>query len=134
MADQRIVPFLMFSGQAEEALGFYVSTFARSAVLSVRRYGPGEAGPEGKVFQASFSLQGQTFRCIDSPVQHDFTFTPAISFFVTLDTEHEVEEAFTNLARDGAVLMPLGPYPFSSKFGWVQDRFGVSWQLTVGAV
>jgi predicted 3-demethylubiquinone-9 3-methyltransferase (glyoxalase superfamily) len=130
MADRGIVPFLMFSGQAAEAMGYYVSIFARS----VRRYGPNAAGPEAKVFQASFSLQGQIFRCTDSRVQQDFTFTPAISFFVTLDSEHEAEEAFTKPARDGVVLLPLGSYPFSSKFGWVQDRFGISRQLTVGAV
>lgn len=134
MADRRITPFLMFSGQAEEAMKYYVSIFDRSEILAIQRYGPNEAGPEGTVVQATFALQGQTLMCIDSGVKHDFTFTPAISFFVVCDTEAEVDDAFTKLSRDGKVLMPLAAYPFSKRFGWVQDRFGVSWQLTVGAV
>lgn len=134
VSGQGIMPFLMFSGQTEEAMQYYVSVFDRSEVLSVQRYGPNEAGAEGTVVRATFTLKGQTFMCIDSSVQHAFTFTPAISFFVPCETEAEVEDAFDKLSRDGTVLMPLGVYPFSRKFAWVQDKFGVSWQLILEAV
>lgn len=131
MPNQQITPFLMFSGKAEEAINYYTSIFERSEVLNIQRYGANEAGDEGTVFLATFSLNGQLFKCIDSNVKHDFTFTPAISFYVTCETEDEVDRIFEKLSRDGAVLMPLAAYPFSPKFCWVQDKFGVSWQLSL---
>lgn len=130
VAGQRIMPFLMFQGCAEEAMTFYVSVFG-GAVLDVQRLSANEAGTEGKVLRATFTLMGQTFMCIDSSVRHDFTFTPAVSFFVQCGFERDVEHAFAELSREGQVLMPLAAYPFSSKFGWVQDKFGVSWQLSL---
>jgi len=131
LPNQKITPFLMFMGQAEEAMNYYMSTFDRSEVVSMTRYGPGEAGAEGSVMHAAFTLNGQQFMCIDSNVQHAFTFTPAISLYVTCETEAEVDRVFAKFAQDGAVLMPLAEYPFSPKFGWVQDKFGVSWQVTL---
>jgi predicted 3-demethylubiquinone-9 3-methyltransferase (glyoxalase superfamily) len=68
--------------------------------------------------------------CIDSIVQHDFFFTPAISLFVVCDSEAEIEDAFEKLSKGGSVLMPLAASPVSEKFGWVQDQYGVSWQLS----
>ncbi|GIO29454.1 MULTISPECIES: VOC family protein [Paenibacillus] len=128
--ESKVAPFLMFEGQAEEAMNFYTSVFAPAEIVSIKRYGPNEAGPEGSVLQAAFSIKGQNIMCIDSFVQHAFTFTPAISLFVHCDSEEELTEAFGKLAEGGAVLMPLDKYPFAEKFGWVQDRFGVSWQLS----
>lgn len=124
----KVAPFFMFSGRAEEAMRYYVSIFD-GEILSISRYGPSEPGPEGSVQQATFALHGQTFMCIDSYVKHDFTFTPAISLHMTCDSAAEVDRVFGALAQGGTVLMPLGEYPFSPKFGWVQDQFGVSWQL-----
>ena len=121
----------MFEGNAEEAMRFYVSVFANSRILSISRYGANEAGPEGSVFQAKLSLMGQEFVCIDSYVEHGFTFTPAISFYVPCDCESEVDRLFGVLSEGGLVLMPLAAYPFSERYGWVQDRFGVSWQLAL---
>lgn len=69
--------------------------------------------------------------CIDSPVEHDFTFTPAISLYVTCESEDEIEHLFEKLSRGGEVFMPLAPYPFSDGFGWTRDRYGVSWQLNL---
>lgn len=69
--------------------------------------------------------------CIDSAINHEFTFTPAISLFVTCDTAEEVDELFETLSDSGQVLMPLSPTPVSEKLGWVQDKFGVSWQLNL---
>lgn len=128
---QKITTFLMFAGQAEEAMNFYLSLFDGSEIVNIRRYGPNEAGAEGSVLLATFSLAGQTFMCIDSNVQHQFTFTPAISLYVECSSEAELDRLFAALSDGGAVLMPLGAYPLSAKFGWVQDKFGVSWQLNL---
>lgn len=131
MSHQKITPFLMFSGQAEAAMNYYTSIFDRSEILSIKRYGPNEAGAEGSVFHATFALNGQVFMCIDSSVKQPFTFNPAISFWVTCDTEAEIDRTFAKLSEGGAVLMPLAAYPFSPKFGWVADKFGVTWQLSL---
>jgi predicted 3-demethylubiquinone-9 3-methyltransferase (glyoxalase superfamily) len=100
-------------------------------VLSVSHYGPGEQGAEGTVRQATFLLAGQPFMCIDSAAPHGFGFTPAISLFVQCDSEDELDSLYGKLAEQGQALMPLGSYGFSTKFGWVNDRFGVSWQLNL---
>ncbi|MCQ6265095.1 VOC family protein [Fictibacillus sp. WQ 8-8] len=127
----KVTPFLMFEGQAEEAMNFYVSLFDDSEITKITRYGANEGGAEGSVMKAEFSLNGQRFLCIDSSVKHEFTFTPSISMYVTCDTEEEIDRVFQKLSEDGQVLMPLGSYPFSRKFGWTSDKFGVSWQLTL---
>ena len=127
----KISTFLMFEGKAEEAMNFYVSLFKDSSITHLQRYGPGQAGAEGSVMQAAFSLNGQRFMCIDSSVKHGFTFTPAMSIFVDCDSEAELDTLFAKLSEGGQVLMPLGQYPFSPKFGWLADRYGVSWQLNL---
>lgn len=126
-----ISTFLMFEGSAEEAMTFYVSLFQGSKVDRVERYGPGGPGAEGSVKKADFTLCGHRMCCIDSPMKHGFTFTPSISLFVECDDEAELDEAFGKLSAGGQVLMPPGNYGFSTKFTWVQDRFGVSWQLNL---
>lgn len=130
-ANQKITPFLMFSGKAEEAMNFYTSLFDQSEIISISRYGPNEAGVEGTVLHATFLLKGQVFMCIDSSDEHEFTFTPSISMYVTCDTEEEIDSIFKKLSQEGKVLMPLGNYTFSEKFGWVEDKYGVSWQLNI---
>jgi len=80
---------------------------------------------------ADFTLANHHMKCIDSPAKHAFTFTPSISIFVECNDEAELESAFKALSEDGAVLMPLDNYGFSKKFGWTNDRFGVSWQLNL---
>ena len=127
----KITTFLMFTGSAEEAMTFYVSLFDRSKIVNVDRYGAGEQGKEGSVRHAAFELGGQPFMCIDSPVSHAFTFTPAISLYVSCADELEIDRLATALSDRGQVLMPLAAYPFSKKFTWLQDRFGVSWQLSL---
>lgn len=128
---QKVKPFLMFTGQAEEAMNFYVSVFDQSEIVSIQRYGPKEHGPEGSVVKAIFSIHGQQMMCSDSPVEHAFTFTPSISLFVTCDTVEEINRVFEALSQDGKVYMGLDAYPFSERFGWVGDRFGVTWQLSL---
>ena len=126
-----VTTFLMFEGKAEEAINFYVSLIENSAITSLTRYGPGEVGAEGSVMRASFILAGQPYLCIDSPVKHGFGFTPAISLFLQSTGEDEIERLYVELSKEGQVLMPLGAYPFNRKFGWIADRFGVSWQLSL---
>jgi predicted 3-demethylubiquinone-9 3-methyltransferase (glyoxalase superfamily) len=126
---QRITTFLMFDGKAEEAMNFYISLFADSEIKSISRYEENQGGAKGSVLHAVFSLNGQQFMCIDSSVKHQFTFTPAISLHVMCDTEEEIDNMFAGLSLGGEILMPLDTYPFSKKYGWVKDRFGVSWQL-----
>ena len=123
--------FLMFEGAAEEAMTFYTGLFDGAKILTISRYGPEGPGPEGSVVQATFSLAGQTYMCIDSAVKHEFGFTPAVSLFVTCDTEEELDRLYAALSDGGKPLMPLGDYGFSTKFGWTDDRFGVSWQLNL---
>ncbi len=128
---QKVTTFLMFNGKAEEAMNYYVSIFDQAEILSIERYGPNGAGEEGTVLRASFSLYGQVFMCIDSNMKHDFSFTPAMSLYVTCATEEEIGLLFEKLSQGGLVLMPLAAYPFSDKFGWLSDKFGVSWQLNL---
>ena len=128
---QKITTFLMFEGNAEEAMTFYRSLFDDAEVVSISRYGADGPGAEGSVQQATFTLAGQPFMCIDSPMKHGFTFTPAMSLFVQCADEAELDRLYAALADRGAELMPLGNYGFSAKFGWVNDRFGVSWQLNL---
>jgi predicted 3-demethylubiquinone-9 3-methyltransferase (glyoxalase superfamily) len=127
----KVSTFLMFEGKAEEAMNFYVSLFDGAAVASIRRYGKEGPGNEGSVVVASFTLKGQNFMCIDSYVSHGFGFTPATSIFVDCESEAEVDALFRNLSDGGQIMMPLDVYPFSRKFGWVADRFGVSWQINL---
>lgn len=119
----------MFTGNAEEAINFYTSAFNDSEIISIKRYGANESGTEGTVQTAEFTLNGQPFMCIDSNMQHNFTFTPSMSLFVKTDNADEVDELFEKLSVGGTVMMPLGAYPFSKKFCWFADKFGVSWQL-----
>ena len=121
----------MFEGKAEEAMNFYTSLFDQSEIVNISRYDENGPGKEGTVIHATFTLNGKEFMCIDSYVNHNFTFTPAMSLYVTCETEEEIETVFHKLAQDGAILMPLGAYPFSKKFGWLNDKYGVSWQLTL---
>ncbi|MFI4965290.1 MAG: VOC family protein [Caulobacterales bacterium] len=129
----KITPFLMFEGQAEAALEFYVALMPGAAVKRLERYGQGEPGPEGKVRQAFFSLAGQEFICIDSPVHHAFSFTPSISLFVDCADEAEIERLYAAFSDGGEVRMALDNYGFSLRFAWVDDRYGVSWQLNLPA-
>jgi predicted 3-demethylubiquinone-9 3-methyltransferase (glyoxalase superfamily) len=107
------------------------SVFAGARVERIERYGPGEQGAEGSVKQAALLLGEQRFLCTDTPAKHEFTFTPSMSIFVECADADELDEAFTALSAGGQVLMPLGSYGFSTRFAWVSDRFGVSWQLNL---
>jgi predicted 3-demethylubiquinone-9 3-methyltransferase (glyoxalase superfamily) len=118
---QKIIPHLWFDNQAEEAVNFYVSLFKNSKVLSIARYG--EAGAKvagrqkGAVMTMVFQLEGQEFMALNGgPV---FTFSPAISFLVNCETQEEVDLLWEKLSEGGAI----------QQCGWLQDKFGVSWQI-----
>ena len=113
----KIVPFLWFDGQAEQAAAHYTAIFPDSEVFGVTRYGPGTPGPEGTVMTVSFSLDGQRFVALNGGPQ--FTFTEAISFQVLCEDQDEVDYYWARLSEAGQ----QGPC------GWLKDRFGVSWQV-----
>ena len=124
-----VAPFLMFEGRAEEAARFYADVVPRSEIVQLERYGPTGPGPEGTVSAGRLLLDGLAVMFYDSFVHHDFTFTPSVSLFVTCDSVDEVDRIADALSAGGSVLMPAGDYGFSTRFAWVNDRFGVSWQL-----
>lgn len=131
---QRVATCLMFVGEqcgrAEEAMELYVSAFADSAVLDVDRFGPADEGQRG-VRRARLRIAGREVVAMDSAGEHRFTFTPAISLVVECDREDELDAAWARLSDGATVLMPLQAYDFSPRFGWLQDRFGVTWQLSL---
>lgn len=119
---QKITPFLWFDGKAEEAMKFYVSIFKNSRVVSVTRYGEAGPGPKGTVMSATFQLEGQDFFALNGGPQ--FAFTPAISLFVTCETQQEVDELWDKLSEGGE----------KDRCGWLRDRYGLSWQIIPSAL
>jgi predicted 3-demethylubiquinone-9 3-methyltransferase (glyoxalase superfamily) len=126
-----LTPFLMFTGQAEEAMFSYVSIFPDAEILDLDRNESGNAGAEGTVKGAAFRIADQFLRCIDSPDVHAFGFTPAVSFFFDCEDETAFDALFDRLSDQGNVHMPPDQYPFARKFAWLSDRYGISWQLSV---
>lgn len=128
---ERTSTFLMFDGQAEAALALYQGVFESAEIGPVERYGADNEKMNGKIKRAAIILGGQRFLLIDTPVSHDFGFTPAISIFVDCDSAADIAEKFAALSADGQIFMPLDDYGFSLRFAWIADRFGVSWQLSL---
>jgi predicted 3-demethylubiquinone-9 3-methyltransferase (glyoxalase superfamily) len=129
---QELRTFLTFQGgAATAALDFYRDVFTDFELVEIEHYGPGEGGPEGTVKVAKFRLANSEFSCADSPVDHAWGFTPAVSLWIECDDVDELERLFTRLSDGGVVFMPLDNYGFSSRFGWVGDRYGLTWQLNV---
>ncbi|MEZ4943238.1 MAG: VOC family protein [Saprospiraceae bacterium] len=122
---QDITPFLWFDQQAEEAANFYVSVFPNSAIVNISRNG--EA-----VMVVDFLLGGRRFNALNGGPH--FKFNPSVSFYTVFETEEELDAAWQKLSDGGSALMPLDKYPWSEKYGWLQDRFGLSWQLTLGKI
>jgi predicted 3-demethylubiquinone-9 3-methyltransferase (glyoxalase superfamily) len=114
---QKITPFLWYDSQAEEAMNFYISIFKNSKVVTVARYGDAGPGPKGSVMTAAFQLEGQDFVALNGGPQ--FKFTPAISFVVNCEMQQEVDDLWEKLSAGGR----------KDRCGWLQDKFGVSWQI-----
>ncbi|MCW3119824.1 MAG: 3-demethylubiquinone-9 3-methyltransferase [Chitinophagaceae bacterium] len=121
-------------GKAEEAIRFYTSLFKNSTIKNIEYFKAGEpGGKEGSVKHAIFTLDGQEYMANDSPMAHKFSFTPAISIFVNCENEEEMNMLFQKLSEGGSIMMAPGDYGFSKKFGWLADKYGVSWQLNLKA-
>jgi predicted 3-demethylubiquinone-9 3-methyltransferase (glyoxalase superfamily) len=129
-----LVPCLWFDDQAEAAARFYTETFPNGRVTAVAYYpqsGDNPSGkPAGSVLTVELEIAGQRFTALNGGPQ--FTINPSISFFVYVQTAAEADSLFEKLASGGEVLMPLGEYPWSPRYGWTHDRFGVSWQVLTG--
>jgi predicted 3-demethylubiquinone-9 3-methyltransferase (glyoxalase superfamily) len=127
-----VTPFLMFQdNNAEEAMKLYASVIPNSQIMTLEKYGPNEPGAEGSVRAGMLSIGGLNLMFYDSYVKHAFTFTASSSLFVTCQTEEEIDAISAVLGEGGGFLMPLGSYGFSRKFAWLNDRFGVSWQINL---
>jgi predicted 3-demethylubiquinone-9 3-methyltransferase (glyoxalase superfamily)/uncharacterized protein YndB with AHSA1/START domain len=122
---QKITPFLWFDQQAEEAANFYVAAFNNSSINHVSRQG--EA-----VFVVDFTLGGQRFNALNGGPM--FKFNPSVSFFVVCETEAETEATWKKLIEGGVAMMPLDQYPWSAKYGFLQDRYGLCWQISLGKI
>jgi predicted 3-demethylubiquinone-9 3-methyltransferase (glyoxalase superfamily) len=121
---QTITPHLWFDKEAKEAAEFYTSIFKDSRIEDTATL---QNTPSGTVDILSLELLGQDFRLINAgPL---FKFTPAVSFLVACETKKEVDALWNELSKGGSALMELGDYPFSERYGWTQDRFGLSWQV-----
>ena len=121
---QKIVPHLWYDKEAKEAALFYISLFDQAKLLNT---GIIENTPSGDAEVVSFELAGQHFKAISAGPY--FSFNPSISLMVACYSVEEVNTRWTALLEGGSELMPLGEYPFSKWYGWVQDRYGLSWQL-----
>jgi predicted 3-demethylubiquinone-9 3-methyltransferase (glyoxalase superfamily) len=119
---QKITPCFWFDGKAEEALEFYAGIFRNSRVFNVMRYGEAGPGPAGSVLSASVVLDGQEFMALNGGPM--FQFTPAISLFVQCESQEEVDHYWNRLIEGGK----------ASRCGWLDDKFGISWQIVPTAL
>jgi predicted 3-demethylubiquinone-9 3-methyltransferase (glyoxalase superfamily) len=121
---QSITPHLWFDSEAREAAELYVSVLDNSDIVSVTTL---RDTPSGDCDLVSFVLAGQPFMAISAgPL---FRFNPSVSFRIDCETADEVDALWSRLGEGGQVLMPLDAYPFSPRYGWLQDRYGLSWQV-----
>ena len=133
---QKAKTFLMFVGEkcgkAEEAIKLYTSLIPNSEIQKIERWSEGEpASIAGQVKTALFTLAGNEYMASENTGDHQFAFTPAISIFIECEDDEEITHLHKELSKDGKEFMPIGNYGFSKKFTWVEDRFGVSWQLNL---
>ncbi len=114
---QKIAPCLWFNDNAEEAINFYVSVFKSAKIVTISRYGDAGPGPKGTVMSIGFQLEGEDFLALNGGPM--FTFSEAISFFVSCDTQAEIDRFWEELTAGGE----------PGQCGWLKDKFGVSWQI-----
>lgn len=119
---QKITTFLWFDNQAEEAANFYVSIFKNSRIGKISRYGDAGPGPKGAAMLVTFQIEGQEFIALNGGPQ--FKFTPAISLLVNCETQQEVDQLWDRLSEGGQ----------KSRCGWLQDKYGLSWQVVPTAL
>lgn len=125
-----VLPFLMFQEhKAEDAINYYVDLIPQSRVESIQRFGDSNPDFAERILSATVSIGGQIVRFFDSPIKHHFDLTPSFSFFIECESKEELHAIASALEDGGKILMPLDSYEFSEQFTWIEDRFGVSWQL-----
>ena len=122
---QKIIPHLWFDKEAKEAAAFYTTLFENSKVTNVTTI-PGT--PSGDCEVVTFDLAGQAFMAMSAGPY--FKLNPSISLFVVFDSEKEIDAVWNKLVQGSKVLMPYAAYPWAYKYGWLQDRYGLSWQLS----
>ena len=121
-------PFITFEQRAQEALDFYSATFPSFKLHTTQHH----AEPhDALIMLATFSIRGQELMISDSPIHHEWGITPGVSFFLDVDNETNLLSLTEQLSDEGKVMMPPGNYGFSKQFAWVEDRFGINWQLNV---
>jgi predicted 3-demethylubiquinone-9 3-methyltransferase (glyoxalase superfamily) len=129
----KIFPSLWCNNNGEEAARFYTSIFKNSKIIGTSRYCEAAAratgNTKGSTLTVLFELEGQTFMALNGG--DHFKFTPAISFFVWCENEAEIQHFWKNFSAGGQTRIPLDKYPFAEKYGWIEDKYGVSWQLMV---
>ncbi|MGP7816913.1 VOC family protein [Niallia sp. 01092] len=126
---QRITPFFTFSGNAEEAMNYYISIFPDSKLVSLTRISKEDRGEEGKLLNGTFELMGQQFMVLDMEKEYCPAFTWAVSSLIECKDQKEFDHLFTNLSEEGVVMMGPEPILHFRQVAWVTDKFGVTWQL-----
>lgn len=124
-------------GKAQEAINFYTSIFPNSDIKSIKNYAEGEAGGTPELIKyGAFTLNGTDYMVSESNYNHDWSFTPAVSIFISDNSNDLIRTLFEKLSSNGGqVMVPLdnyegdGDYGFGKKFGWCQDKYGISWQF-----
>ena len=138
----KIATFLTFVGEqcgkAEEAINLYTSIFPNSEINNITKYAEGEPGGTPELIKYGvFTLNGATYMVSESNYNHAWSFTPGVSIFITCHSEDEIDALFEKLSSNGGkIMVPLdnyesGDYGFGKKFGWCEDKYGVSWQFNL---
>lgn len=122
---QKIIPHLWFDKEAKEATALYATLFPNSKINNIRTI---TGTPSGDCDIVTFQLAGQDFMAISAGPY--FKLNPSISFFVVFDNEEEIDSVWNTLIEGGKALMPYQAYPWAKKYGWLQDKYGLSWQLS----
>lgn len=121
------------AGNAEEATTFYISIFDNSRIMNIEHYGPDEDEPVGSVKIARFILNNVEYIAMDNALNHKFGFTPSMSLLIECESIAEITALYQTLAKGGSELVPIGDHSYSDskQFGWLNDRYGLSWQLNL---
>ncbi|HSI75283.1 MAG TPA: VOC family protein, partial [Lunatimonas sp.] len=129
-----IIPCIWFDNHAEEAIRFYKEVFGDVTITS--HFEPSDGSQErnklseGKALSVDFTMHGQKFLALNGGPM--YSHSPGVSFFVTCESLKEANHVWDTLAKEGSILMPWNSYPWSEKYGWINDKFGISWQIALG--
>lgn len=126
---EKIIPFIRIKDRLEEVLDFYLSIFPEMKIRRILPYGVAVAEKEGRMKSCTFEIGGQEFMLSDGEMEE--AFTSAISFAVNCDTEEEAARLWDELTEEGEPMVETESYPVYEEYGWVKDRFGISWQIDI---